>query len=170
MRPLGVFFMIKRSLAVLAVAGIALAVPATAMATTEYPAPEPTLTCSTTQAQPGTDFECIVTGDEGADAQLQTTFSGADAEIAGTATSAVKTITGGEASFTVTAPTIEGTIGITAIVDGVPLSTSASVDVSEELSSTGFDSMPLAIGAGALLVAGAAVVFVAARRRSSQNV
>jgi hypothetical protein len=40
----------------------------------------------------------------------------------------------------------------------------------DELSSTGFENAGLAAGAGALLVAGAATVYVAARRRSAQNV
>ena len=159
--------MIKRSLATIAVTGLALAVPVAAMATT-YPAPEPTLTCDTAQAAPGTTFECIITGEDGDSAQLQTTFAGANAEIAGTVTSAAKTVAGGEASFVVTAPSIEGTIGVTGILNQVAFDT-ADVEVAEELSGTGFDGMPLAIGAGALLVAGAAVVFVAARRRSNTN-
>jgi len=159
--------MIKRSLATLAVAGIAFAVPVAAQATT-YPAPVPTLTCSTAQAVPGASFQCVITGSDGDSAQLQTTFSGANAEIAGTVTSAAKTIAGGEASFTVTAPAIEGTIGISGIINGAAFDT-ADVDVAAELSGTGFDSMPLAIGAAALLVAGASVVFVAARRRSAAN-
>jgi len=160
--------MIKRSLATLAVTGLALAVPVAAFAATDYPAPPPGLTCSTTQAAPGTTFTCTITGEDGDNAQLQTTFSGADATIAGTVTSAAKTITAGEANFTVTAPSIEGTIGISGIINEVAFAT-ADVDVAEELSGTGFDGMPLAVGAGVLLVAGAAVVFVGARRRSAAN-
>ena len=159
--------MIRRTLATVAVAAAALAVPVAASAT-QYPAPEPGLTCTASQVAPGESADCTITGPDGAAAQLQTTFSGADAEIAGTVTSAAKTITDGEATFTVTAPTIEGTIGVTGIIDGVAFAT-ASVEVAEELSSTGFDNMGLAVGAGALLVAGASVVFVAARRRSAQN-
>jgi len=160
--------MIKRTLAVIAVTGLALAVPAAAFAGTEYPAPEPTLTCDPPQTTPGGTVDCVITGEDGDEAQLQTTFSGADAGIAGTVTSDVKIIAGGEAAFTVTAPSIEGTIGISGILNGVAFDT-ADVVVAEELSATGFDSMPLAVGAGVLLVAGAAVVFVAARRRSAAN-
>lgn len=157
--------MIKRSLATLAVTGLAFAAPVAAFASTDYPVPPPGLTCSTAQAAPGSSFTCTVTGDPAADATLTTTFSGADAAIAGTVTSAPRLVGATGAVFTITAPTIEGTIGISAVVGQVSAGT-ADVDVAEELSGTGFNGMPLAVGAGVLLVAGASVVFVAARRRS----
>ena len=171
----GVLPMIKRSLATLAVTGLALATPAAAFAiNTDYPAPAPALSCSTAQAAPGSTFTCTATGQLNADAILTTDFPGATAEIAGTdtKTQALSTPTSnvneGTTTFSITAPSIEGDITITLSVnqqspDGV------AVEVSSELSGTGFDSMPLAVGAGVLLVAGAAVVFVAARRRSAQN-
>jgi len=160
--------MIRRALAAVAVAGIALAVPVTASAVT-YPADDATLECSATQVAPNESFECTITAEGATEAQLQATTSGENASIAGTVTSAPKDITSGTADFTVTAPSVEGTIGLTAIVDGVAVDETATVIVSDQLSGTGFDSTPLAIGAGVLLVAGAAVVFVAARRRASQN-
>ncbi len=161
--------MITRALAAVAVAGIALAVPVTASAVT-YPADDATLECSATQVAPNESFECTITAEGATEAQLQATTSGENASIAGTVTSAPKDITSGTADFTVTAPSVEGTIGLTAIVDGVAVDETATVTVAgDSLSGTGFDSTPLAIGAGVLLVAGAAVVFVAARRRSAQN-
>lgn len=160
--------MFKRTIATIIVAGAAFAAPVAASAT-PYPAPDSDLTCAAAQVAPGESFGCTITGPDGASAQLQTTFSGADAEIAGTVTSDAKTITDGEANFTVTAPTIEGVIGITALVDGVAIESTAAVDVAAELSGTGFTGVPLAVAAGALLAAGAAVVFVAARRKSSAS-
>jgi len=160
--------MIRRALAAVAVAGVALAVPVTASAVT-YPADDATLECSATQVAPNESFECTITAEGGTEAQLQATTAGENASIAGTVTSAPKDITSGTADFTVTAPSVEGTIGLTAIVDGIVVDETATVIVTDQLSVTGFDSTPLAIGAGVLLVAGAAVVFVAARRRSSQN-
>ena len=160
--------MIRRALAAIAVAGVALAVPVAASAVT-YPADDATLECTATQVAPGESFECTITAEGGTEAQLQATTSGENASIAGTVTSAPKDITSGSADFTVTAPSVEGTIGLTAIVDGVVVEQTATVVVSDQLSGTGFDSLPLAIGAGVLLVGGAAVVFVAARRRSSQT-
>jgi hypothetical protein len=163
--------MIKRLLATIAVAGLALAVPAAAFAGTEYPAPEPTLTCDTAQVALSATFACTVTGEDGATVQLQTTFDGEDAPvaIAGTVISDETTIASGEANFVVTAPGSEGTIDIVAFVDGEELSATAAVEVVDELSGTGFDGMPLAIGAGALLAAGAAVIFIAAARRNREN-
>ncbi|MGC4175649.1 hypothetical protein [Demequina sp.] len=161
--------MIKRSLATVAVAGLTFAAPVAAFAGTDYPAPEAGVTCDSTQVAPNESFNCTVTG-EGTNAALQATTSGENAsiDIAGTETSADNPLVDGEASFVVTAPSVEGTIGITGLIDGEAVGT-ADVDVAEELSGTGFDSMPLAVGAGVLLVAGAAVVFVGARRRSAQN-
>ena len=157
--------MIKRSLATLAVTGLAFAVPVAAFASTDYPVPPPGVTCSAAQVAPGATFTCTVTGDPVANAVLTTTFSGADATIAGTVNSAPRLVGATGAVFTVTAPTIEGTIGISAVVGQEPAG-SVEVEVAAQLSGTGFDGTPLAVGAGVLLVAGAAVVFVAARRRS----
>jgi hypothetical protein len=159
--------MIRRTLAIGALAAVAVAAPTAAVATT-YPAPEDALTCSATQVQPGGSFTCEIGGPDGASAQLQATTSGANASIAGTVTSEAKTISGGSASFTVTVPGEEGTVGLTALIDGEAVDTS-SVVVAEELSSTGFENMGLAIGAGALLVAGAGAVVIGARRRASAD-
>ena len=165
--------MIKRALAALAVTGVAFAIPVAASASTDYPVPPPELTCSSAQAAPGSDFTCTLTGDPSAEATLTTTFSGADAAIAGTVTSAPRLVGATGAVFTITAPVIEGTIGISAVVGQASAGT-ASVDVAlavadDGLSGTGFTGMPIAVGAGVFLVAGAAMVFVASRRRSDVN-
>jgi len=160
--------MIKRVLATVAVTGMLFVVPAVAFAASPYPAPDQTLKCSTAQAPPSTTFTCTITGTNGDAAQLQTTFDGADAAIAGTVTSSPRTIAGGKATFTVTAPAIPGTIGISGIINQVTFD-SASVDVADELSSTGFDGMPIAVGAAVLLVAGAGIIVVGARRRSRER-
>ena len=163
--------MIRRVIATASAVFVLVAAPVAAQAGTDYPAPEAGVTCSTTQVAPGATFTCTVTGAEDASAVLQATTScEEDATIAGTVTSAPKTITGGEATFTVTAPSSEDcTIAITGFIDDVSVG-EATVTVAAELSGTGFDGMPLAIGAGVLLVAGASVIFVAARRRNSQHV
>jgi hypothetical protein len=159
--------MIRRTLAVGALAAIALATPTAALAT-DYPAQEDSLTCADAQIAPGASTTCEGAGPEGADAALQATTSGANASIAGTVTSDTKTISGGSASFTVTAPAEEGTIGITLLIDGEAVDTT-SILVAEELSSTGFENTGLAVGAAVLLVAGAGAVVIGARRRSQQN-
>lgn len=161
--------MLKRSLAVAVIAAATFAAPVAAFADDPYPAPDPGLTCSKGQVQLNESFTCTVTGEEGADATLQATFTGGDVTIAGTTTSAPKTITGGEANFTLTAPGVTGPIQIVATVDGTQVTAQAQVEVVDELSSTGFDGMPLAIAAGALLVGGAAVIFVGAARRRSHE-
>jgi hypothetical protein len=158
--------MLKRALAIAAVVGAGLALPASAYATDGYPPEEADLTCSTSQVEVTGAFTCTVTGTEGADAVLEATFDNGTVTIAGTTTSAPKTISGGEANFDLTAPDVTGTIYITATVDGVEAEAQASVDVVDELSGTGFDGMPLAVGAGVLLLAGGVIVFAATRRRS----
>ncbi|WP_062304474.1 hypothetical protein [Demequina subtropica] len=173
--------MIVRTLATAAL-GTALALgPALAASAELYPAPEGALTCSATQVPVDTVFTCTVTSDTGTYAQLQTVFAGDDATIAGTVTSSEVALVDGASDFTVTAPSIVGTIGITGIVDGTAVDT-ASVEVVASdvaggggttgsagggLSGTGFENQGLAIGAGVLLVAGAATVYIAARRRSA---
>ncbi|WP_062516232.1 hypothetical protein [Demequina gelatinilytica] len=174
--------MIVRTLATAAL-GTALALgPALAASAELYPAPEGALTCSVTQVPVDTVFTCTVTSDTGTNAQLQTVFAGDDATIAGTVTSSEVPLVDGASDFTVTAPSIVGTIGITGIVDGTAVDT-ASVEVVASdvaggggttgsgggLSGTGFENQGLAIGAGVLLVAGAATVYIAARRRSAGN-
>lgn len=162
--------MIRRSLAVgaLALAGLALAVPASAGPV--YP-DESTLACSTTQVTPNQTFTCTVTRTQGTGthAQLTTNFSGGDATISGVV-SAVKPLSGNAASFTVTAPSVLGNISITSGVgpEGGPYLdsiTTAAVVVVDSMASTGFDGTPLAIAAGALLVVGAGAVGLGAYRR-----
>ncbi|WP_062530173.1 hypothetical protein [Demequina rhizosphaerae] len=166
--------MIARSIAATALAGAVALAPTAAFG---YGSEDAALTCSATQVTVTQQFECVGTGPEGASAALQATTSGENATfIAGTVTSAEKTVVDGEATWTVEAPSTAGVIGFTLLVDGEAADT-ATVDVvadsaasgSDELSSTGFENTALAAGAGVLLVAGAATVFVAARRRASQN-
>ena len=168
---------IRRALAVGALAAFAVAGPATA-ATATYPAPEDSLTCSETQVTPNSEFSCSIGAAEGAQVQLQVTTSGDDVTIAGTVLSEVKTVSGGSASFDVTVPANPGTIGISAIIDGAAVDTTTVVVAAAGddaaagggLAVTGFENTGLAIGAGALLVAGAGAVVITARRRASQNV
>ncbi|WP_062387906.1 hypothetical protein [Demequina iriomotensis] len=174
--------MIVRTVATAALGTAIALAPAVAASAETYPAPEGSLTCSVTQIPVDQTFTCTITS-TGDYAQLQTVFSGDDATIAGTVTSAEVALDG-TADFTVTAPSIVGTIGITGIVDGEAIDT-ASVEVVAEdtggtttgvagaggggLSGTGFENEGLAIGAGVLLVAGAATVYIAARRRANHS-
>ena len=70
-----------------------------------------------------------------------------------------------EMTFAVSYPPATAECATDPTEDVSPISkTAAAVPT---LSTTGFESMPLALGAGALLIAGAATVIVAARRTSS---
>lgn len=171
--------MIRRTIAAVALSGALVLAPSAAFAAGAYPAPDASLKCDRQVTAVSTVVNCTVTGPNNASAKLQTTYSGADATIAGTVTSAPKTITNNTASFVITAPGITGVIGVTAIVNDVAITPGASVQVvaastdtgsgSGNLPQTGFENTGLAIGAGAALVAGAAAVFVAARRRQAQD-
>ncbi|WP_430868331.1 hypothetical protein [Demequina aurantiaca] len=172
--------MIRRTIALLALAFAAALAPIAAQASQSYPAPEDALTCSSAQVAPGTPFSCQVGGENGAQAQLQTTTSGDDATIAGTVTSEVKVIANNVAKFTVTPADVEGEIGVTAIINGVAVDTAvivvaatgtggASEGGGDGLAGTGFENGGLAVGAGVLLVLGAGAVLLAARRRSAKN-
>ncbi|MFW2512336.1 hypothetical protein ACNI3K_00995 [Demequina sp. SO4-13] len=172
---------IRRTLAIGAIAGLSLAAPTAAMAT--YPAPEAELTCATSQTAPGDSFACTSTGADGDEHQLQATTAGEDASIAGTVTSQVKVVDGGSVSWTVTPPSDQGTVGLSLIVNGVATDT-ATVVVAEGgdtgdgvgagtedgLAATGFDNMGLLVGAGALVVVGGGAAAFAVRRRSNQSV
>ena len=157
--------MIRRTLITVGLAAAAVALPAAAQAT-EYPAPEAGVECTPLQITPGGTIDCTVTG-EGTNAQLQTTTSGDDATIAGVVVSGNKALVDGAASFTVTAPAQEGEIGIVGLVDGQTVG-SATVEVAEELSGTGFDSAPLAVGAVVLLVGGALLIVAAGKTHAAQ--
>ncbi len=166
--------MIVRRITTIAFVGALAFAPAAAASAETYPAPDGALTCSVTETPVDTTFTCTITSDTGVEAQLQTTFSGDDATIAGTVTSEPVALAEGTAEFTVTAPSITGTIGITGIVDETAVDTASVVVVAESstggsggLSGTGFENQALAIGAGALLLGGATVVYIAARRRSA---
>jgi len=175
--------MFARSFASAALAGAIVLAPTAALATAgTYPAPSDSLTCSATQVPVGTEFTCTGTGPDGIEVALQATTSGEDVTfVAGTVTSPVQTITGGEATWTVQAPAQAGEIGFSLLYFDESASAWTSYDTAtvtvvadstddDSLAATGFENAGLGAGAGVLLVAGAATVFVAARRRASQNV
>lgn len=68
-------------------------------------------------------------------------------------------------SFAVSYPPSTAECMTTPVVEVDPIS--KTTDAVPTLSTTGFESMPMALGAGALLLAGAATVVVAARRTSA---
>ncbi|WP_062465398.1 hypothetical protein [Demequina soli] len=143
--------------------------------------------CTVTTVAAGGSFSCTITGPEGSKAQLQVTTPGGNAAIKGTVTSAAKTIRSAGARFDVTVPeTVSGNVSVTAIVDGEAVSSARITSVrtvsavsevrapadagapsGSTLSATGFDGGAMALGAGFLLVAGAASVVIAARRSSA---
>ena len=161
--------MIRRAIAAVICTGAAIALPvAAASALPAYPAPGDSLNCSVTQVAPDGTFTCTIGGEDGASATLSADCPGGTALIDGLSSPQTKTIAANVASFTVTAPSVDCTLGLTAMIDDVAVD-SAAVEVSATLSATGFENTGLAVGAGALLVIGASVVFITARRRSAQN-
>jgi hypothetical protein len=60
------------------------------------------------------------------------------------------------------------TSGVPSDTSGVPSGTSGVPSSGAKLGTTGFDGMPLAVGGGVLVLAGAGAVLVARRRRSAQ--
>ncbi|MFW7413871.1 hypothetical protein [Demequina sp. SO4-18] len=154
-----------------------------------YPAPEDSLSCEDAVVEPGAVFDCTISGPNGSDATLSVTTEGYDVSIAGTV-SLTKTITNNTAVFTITLPAdADGALAIAAAIDGVPVD-AAAVAVSEDgssggdgatdganagagtddnLAATGFESTGLAIAAGGLLIGGAAVLAIGARRKAGSN-
>jgi len=168
--------MIARTVVTAALAGAVVLAPTAALADVEeYPDAADSLTCDASQVEVTNTVDCTVGAANGAQAALQVTTSGEDASIAGTVTSAEKTVADNVATFTITAPSTTGTMGVTALIDGVAADTASievvasSASTDDELAGTGFENAGLAAGAGVLLVAGAATVFVAARRRATAN-
>jgi hypothetical protein len=163
--------MIRKTLAAVAVAGATFAVPAAAFAAPTYPADTASIECSALQVPVNDTFTCTVTSPDGGTNVTLTVTASVGTPTVAAADSATKPLVGTEAQFTVTAPGEVSDLIISADVDGNAVPGSVTVEVldEDELSGTGFDSMPLAVGAGVLLVGGAAVVFAAARRRSAQN-
>jgi len=163
--------MIRKTLAAVVVAGAAFAVPVAAVAAPAYPADSASIECSATQVETGQAFTCTVSSPDGGTNATLTADASTGTPTVAAADSATKALVGGEAQFTVTAPSEVSDLIISAQIDGDAVAGTLTVEVlaEGELSGTGFDSMPLAIGAAVLLVGGAAVVFVAARRRSAQN-
>ncbi len=168
--------MIKKTITAVALAGAMTMAAAGAASAASYPAPDSALSCSAATVPTGTVFTCTVGGPDDAAAELCATTSGANAAIAGTVCF-TKTVVSNVAAFTVTAPSTAGTVGFSATVTPVESvsydtnTTSVAVTAAATggLASTGADNTGLALGAGALLVAGAGAVVVAARRRASVN-
>lgn len=165
---------VRRVFAVAALAAIATAVPTAASAT--YPDPDAAGTCAESQTVPEGTVLCTITAEGATDGYITATTVGPDpsTSIAGTVTSATQSLASGSADWNVTAPDAEGNIAVDFIVSYDGGTTFESVDtatiaVVEELSSTGFENMGLAVGAGALLVVGSVAVGFAARRRSQQD-
>ncbi len=163
--------MLKKTITAVALAGALTVVAAGAAgAAPAYPAPDAALSCSVATTPVDSTYTCTVGGPDGATAVLSATTSGDNAAIAGTVSS-TKTIASNVATYTVTAPSAAGQVGMSATVGGVPTNTTnvAVTAAAGALATTGADNAGLALGAGALLVAGAGAVVVAARRRSSVN-
>ena len=183
--------MIRRSIAVGALAAAIIAFPTAAMAE-EYPAGEASLVCDATVVTAGDEFGCKVVTDYGDEGHIQVSSPVCDVAIAGTVTSAPKSVASGEAPYVVdTTEGCSGMLDITGYVDGEPvgvaqvqviaggvldeevveeegtLSAGGVVTAEETLSATGFESLPMAVGAGVLLLAGVGVVMVAARRTAA---
>ncbi|MDN4484179.1 hypothetical protein [Demequina lignilytica] len=163
--------MIRKTIAALALAGAMVLAPVAAQAApVTYPASEYTITCSVTTVAAGKTFECTVTGPNGGTLELRVTLPGGKV-----ITVKPTSFTTDSATFSLTAPSELGVLGVTAVSEGSTVGTatvdvvSASTGTDSGLASTGFENTGLAIGAGALLVAGAATVFVAARRRQMQD-
>ncbi|WP_062465152.1 hypothetical protein [Demequina soli] len=175
--------MLTRTFAAATLAGVVALAPTAAMAADKYPAPANSLMCTKTTVKVGESLKCTIGGPNGHRGRLQVTSSGANVSIAGTVTSADKVFENNLVSFDVTVPEDAGTISIAAIIDGERVdeasvavvaatdagATGSTGSSTDALSGTGFENAGLAAGAGVLLVAGAATVFVAARRRQSQG-
>lgn len=160
--------MIRRTIAAAGAAGVLALTPAIAFADT-YPPVSEALMCEDLELAPDESATCFVYGPEGGLAEV--TFSHPTgtptAEYVAGSVTVSGAITGTDAEFEVTAPNELGTISVTATVDGQATNAVAIAVVAEDASlpRTGFENAGLAIGAGALLVGGAAAVAIAARRR-----
>ncbi|WP_144268108.1 hypothetical protein [Demequina sp. NBRC 110055] len=151
--------------------------PTAALAANAYPAPQDALTVNAQRVVPGGEVMVSVGGPAGSEAQVQVTSSGEDATIAGTVTSAVKVIQSDATPvmFTVTVPSASGTVGVTALLDGVAVDTAtisvvseAAAAASDDLSVTGPEVVGIAVAA-IVLVGGGAAIAIAARRRRDDD-
>lgn len=139
-------------------------------------------TASTTTPAAGQSFTITVVGPPGADVTLTITSSGnipdSAIQIAGTKSLTRTTDAAGSAVFTVTLSQAGTyTAVVTDAASGEVLSTqtfqvagSVAEAPGADLSSTGSEVLPLALGAGAVLVLGAGAVAYANKRRQHERV
>lgn len=172
---------ISRTVATAVIAG-ALALAPTA-ASAYVPSDYSNVTASTLSPGVGSPFIITIQGPINADVTLNiTSVSAAIPDsaitIAGTRSLTKTTNAEGVASFTVTlaqAGTYNAVVtdaGTGAVIRTLTLDVAAASGTSTsggQLSSTGSDALPIALGAGALLLVGAGGVAFAKRRRQSVN-
>ena len=155
--------MIRRIVLAVAAAVALILVPSAAMA---YQAPGFTFTVSDTTPATGVPFTAVVTGAEPGTVVTLTVTGGqtftATANASGVATFTLTLSAAGVYTLTATnaAGVVIGTQTVTVAA--------AAASVVPGLVDTGFDGMPLAIGGGVLVLAGAGAVLVARRRKSAQ--
>ncbi|WP_199424933.1 peptidase [Actinotalea solisilvae] len=170
----------RRRIALSTLAAAALvAVPSAALAydapgystTTTDPTPSvgESITVTTTGTTAGQAYTLTITSNP-------TSVSNDAIQIAGTK-SVTKTASGSSVSYTVTLSAAGTYTGVTTDAAGrivgdevltVAAPGAAAAAGTGVLSSTGFDGMELAVGAGALVLAGAGAVVVARRRQAAQ--
>lgn len=161
--------MFKRFIAISIAVGAALCLPTAALAVDADVAGTAALTCTSAQVLVNGSFGCTVTGGDGEATVLRATFLGGGAGAPSTTASEPLVASDGDSEFQVTAPDSQGTIVITAMVDGRPINAQAEVEVVNQTVGAGLAGAPLAIAAASLLAAGAATLFVAASRKRSRS-
>ena len=163
--------MIRRALLVAAAAVALILVPSVAMA--DYEAPG--FTSSVSDSTPAVGQSITVTINGGAanankvitlaSTCLSTSPLTATANASGVASFTFTLSAAGV--YTLTATNASGAVVSTQTITAHAVS-AAGVAPSGQLSFTGFDSLPLAVGGGVLVLAGAGAVLVARRRKSAQ--
>jgi hypothetical protein len=156
--------MIRRIVLAVAAAVALTLVPAAAMA---YEAPGFTFSVSDATPATGVPFTAVITGAVPGSVVTLTVTGVAGQTLTATANAsgaATFTVTLNAAgAYTLTATNAAGAVLGTQVVT-VAAAAAAAVPA---LSSTGFDGMPLAVGGGVLVLAGAGAVVVAKRRKSA---
>lgn len=165
--------MIRRIVLAVAAAVALTLVPAAAMA---YEAPGFTCTLSDSTPNIGTPVTMVCTG-AAAGEVLTLTVTRTPAANFGTKVLTATANASGVATFTVTfspagtyslvVKRASGAVISTQTVKVLGVSAAAGAVAGGQLSSTGFDGMPLAVGGGVLVLAGAGAVAVARRRKST---
>jgi len=165
--------MIRRALLVAAAAVAVILAPSAAMA---YTAPGFNCTLSDSTPNLGTPVTMTCTGAAPGEV-LTLTVTRTPAANFGTKVLTATANASGVATFTVTfspagtyslvVKRASGAVISTQTVKVLGVSAAAGVVAGGQLSRTGFDGMPLAVGGGALVLVGAGVVVVARRRKSA---